>query len=114
MRMRVGSSIAAIAAAAVLTLSTGVAFAADPMTNVAQGADPAALPGAKVFGDTPASTPETVSFVLRAQNLAQLQAGVVNGESRFLTVGQFAATYGQSPATIAALEGYLARFGIRT
>ena len=68
----------------------------------------------KCFGDTPASTPEAVSFVLRAQNLGRLEASVTNGVSEFLTVNQFASTYGQRPATIAGLESYLAGFGIST
>jgi hypothetical protein len=37
-----------------------------------------------VFGNTPASTPETVSFVLRAQNLGQLESSVTSGMSHFL------------------------------
>ena len=84
------------------------------MTHVPQGVDPASLPGSTVFGDTPASTPETVSFVLRAQNLGQLENSVTGGVSHFLTVHQFASTYGQSPATVSALENYLNRFGIKT
>jgi kumamolisin len=81
---------------------------------VQQGTDVAALPGATAFGDTPASTPETVSFILRERNLPQLQAAVEHGAANFLTVGQFAATYGQSQANIAQLTGYLAQFGIST
>ena len=81
---------------------------------VQQGTDVAALPGATAFGDTPASTPETVSFILRERNLPQLQAAVEHGATNFLTVGQFAATYGQSQANIAQLTGYLAQFGIGT
>ncbi|HTU94390.1 MAG TPA: S53 family peptidase [Solirubrobacteraceae bacterium] len=84
------------------------------MTKVAQGVNPASLPGSTVFGDTPANTPETVSFVLRAQNLGQLESAVTNGVSHFLSVGQFASIYGQDPSTIAALRSYLAGFGIKT
>ncbi len=113
-RMRTLVGVGVAAAAAVLVTGSGVAHAADPMTKVAQGVDPAALPGSQVFGATPADTPETVSFVLRAQNLAQLEASVTDGPSHFLTVGQFASAYGQSAATIAALERYLANFGIHT
>ena len=83
-------------------------------TSVAQGVNPASLPGSKVFGDTPPGTPETVSFVLRAENLGRLEASVTGGMGHFLTVKQFAAEYGQSPATIAALESYLGKFGIHT
>jgi subtilase family serine protease len=81
---------------------------------VQQGTDVAALPGATAFGDTPASTPETVSFILRERNLPQLQAAVEHGATNFLTVGQFANTYGQSQANIAQLTRYLAQFGIST
>jgi len=81
---------------------------------VQQGTDVAALPGATAFGDTPPSTPETVSFIMREQNLPQLKAAVAGGVTHFLSVGQFAATYGQSPANIAQLTNYLAKFGIST
>ena len=60
----------------------------------------------------PARRRRSHSF-LRAQNLGQLEASVTNGADRFLTVNQFASRYGQSPATIASLEGYLATFGIQ-
>jgi kumamolisin len=81
---------------------------------VQQGTDVAALPGATAFGDTPPSTPETVSFIMRERNLPQLKAAVAGGVTNFLSVGQFAATYGQTPANIAQLTGYLAKFGIST
>jgi kumamolisin len=81
---------------------------------VQQGTNVAALPGATAFGDTSPSTPETVSFILRERNLPQLKAAVEQGVMNFLTVGQFAGTYGQTPANIAQLEGYLAQFGIST
>ncbi len=116
-RMRtLGLGSAAIAVSVLLTIGSAAAPAAgsNSMTKVAQGADPASLPGSTVFGDTPPSTPESVSFVLRAENLGQLEASVTNGANHFLTVNQFASSYGQSPATIAALEGYLAKFGIST
>jgi subtilase family serine protease len=81
---------------------------------VQQGTDVAALPGATAFGNTPPDTPETVSFILRERNLPQLKAAVAGGVTNFLSVGQFAATYGQSQASIAQLTGYLAKFGIST
>jgi kumamolisin len=116
MRTFVGLGSVAIAVAVLLTIGSAAAVAAgsSPMTKVAQGTDPASLPGSTVFGDTPPGTPETVSFVLRAQDLGQLEASVTDGASHFLTVNQFASSYGQSPATIAALEGYLDKFGINT
>jgi kumamolisin len=116
MRTLVGSGVAAAVFALCLTAGTAAASAAgsDPMTAVAQGVNPASLPGSTVFGDTRPNTPEAVSFVLRAQNLAQLESSVSGGVSHFLRVGQFAAAYGQSPPTIAALERYLASFGIQS
>ena len=81
---------------------------------VQQGTDVASLPGATAFGDTPASTPETVSFILRERNLPQLKAAVEHGVTNFLSVSQFAGTYGQTQANIAQLTAYLAKFGIST
>ncbi len=116
MRTLVGLAVGGMAVTALLTIGSAAALAAGsgPMTKVAQGVDPASLPGSKGFGDTNPGTPESVSFVLRAQNLRQLQASVTGGSDHFLTVTQFAKIYGQSPATIAALEAYLATFGIHT
>jgi len=116
MRTLVGLGSVAIVVAVLFTIGSAAAMAAgsSPMTKVAQGADPASLPGSTVFGDTPPSTPEAVSFVLRAQNVGQLEASVTNRASNFLTVNQFATRYGQSQSTIGALEGYLAGFGIKT
>jgi subtilase family serine protease len=81
---------------------------------VSSGINVAALPGASVFGTTPASTPETVSFVLKEQNLSFLQAEVQQGFKNDLTTSQFAGEFGQSPANISALTTYLAGFGIKT
>jgi subtilase family serine protease len=81
---------------------------------VQQGTDVAALPGATVFGNTPPSTPETVSFILRERNLRQLKAVVEHGARNFLSVRQFAGRYGQTRASIGQLTAYLARFGIST
>jgi kumamolisin len=116
MRPFVGLCLAAIAVVALLLVGSASARAAasGPMKKVAQGVNPALLPGSKVFGNTPAKTPETVSFVLRAHNLSQLEANVTGGVSKFLTVNQFASSYGQSPSTIAALESYLGTFGLKT
>jgi subtilase family serine protease len=96
----------------------GPASASTPSPNapepVQSGINVAALPGATVFGTTPASTPETVSFVLKEQNLSYLQAEVQQGVKTDLTTSQFAAAFGQSPANISALTSYLAGFGIKT
>jgi kumamolisin len=82
--------------------------------SVASGINVAHLPGAAVFGTTPASTPETVSFILKERNIGILQANVINGITKYLSVSQFASTYGQTPANVAALTGYLAHYGIKT
>ena len=39
---------------------------------------------------------------------------MINGVRNYLSVSQFASTYGQTPANIAALTSYLAGFGIKT
>jgi kumamolisin len=85
-------------------------------TSVPAGINAAALPGATVFGDTPADTPVTVSFVLKEQNIQSLEAQVEAGipTSSYLSVGQFAAEYGQPASNISALTSYLASFGIST
>jgi kumamolisin len=82
---------------------------------VSQGITAAALAGDPVFGKTPPGTPEIVSFILTARNAGLLQADVAHGMPLGqLSVGQFAAGFGQTPAHIDALEQYLASFGIRT
>jgi kumamolisin len=101
-----------------LTAFAGPASAATPDPNtpeqVATGVNVSHLPGATVFGRTPASTPETVSFILQERNINLLRANVLNGVTKYLTVSQFAGAYGQTPANIAALTSYLAHFGIKT
>ncbi len=83
--------------------------------RVPQGAGAAALSGLTVFGPTPASTPETVSFILKARNAGQLQASVEAGmPGGYLSVSQFARNYGQRQDNISALENYLSGFGIST
>jgi kumamolisin len=98
----------------VLLVGASVASAASPTQKVAQGVNPATLPGATVFGNTPPGTPETVSFIMREQNESQLEAGVEQGVRSFLSVPQFAARYGGFPFAINQLRGYLSRFGITT
>jgi subtilase family serine protease len=84
------------------------------LVPVGHGVEAAALPGATVFGTTPADTPESVSFILQARQAARLKATVEQGGHPFLTVSQFAQSYGQSPSSIYALELYLSQFGIET
>jgi subtilase family serine protease len=81
---------------------------------VQTGVSAATLPGATVFGNTPPSTPETVSFVLREQDLPQLETSIENGAHQFLSVSQFAQYYGQSQPNISRLQNYLAGYGITT
>ena len=107
--------------AAVAPLAGADAFAAtsaDPNTPTAvpSGINAAALPGATVFGSTPADTPVTVSFILKEQNMRSLEAHVEAGipSSGYLSVGKFAAQYGQPASNINALTSYLAGFGITT
>jgi kumamolisin len=85
-------------------------------TGVPAGINAATLPGATVFGNTPADTPETVSFVLKERSIQALENRVTGGipRSNYLSVSQFAARYGQSTSNINALTSYLAGFGIKT
>jgi subtilase family serine protease len=112
--MGVGAVVAPLAGAP----DAAAATRADPNTPtpVPSGVNAAALPGATVFGSTAADTPVTVSFILKEQNLRWLEAQVEAGipSSDYLSVGQFAAEYGQPVSNINALTGYLAGFGITT
>ncbi len=116
------SAVAVLGVAAVLAPLAAFAgpasAAATPNPNapeqVATGVNVAHLPGTTVFGSTPASTPETVSFILQERNSSLLRANVLNGVTKYLTVSQFASTYGQTPANVSALTSYLAGFGIKT
>src|ERR1700683_5695652 len=62
-------------------------------TQVLAGINAAALPGATVFGNTPASTQVTVSFVLKEQNIGSLEDQVETGIQPlgFLSLSHFAA-----------------------
>ena len=84
------------------------------MVPVAHGIDVGSLPGLSPSAPRSASTPETVSFIMDARNLNQLEWIVDHGVTHDLSVPQFAARYGQSPSVIAGLQGYLAHFGITT
>ncbi len=110
----VGAFLVPLAGAAGAAASSGPAPNAP--TRVPSGINAAALPGATVFGTTPADTPVTVSFVLNEQNIQSLEAQVEAGipTSDYLSVGEFAADYGQPASNISALTSYLAGFGIST
>lgn len=109
-------AIAAVAPAAAFLASSTASSAATPAPNtkvsVPQGTGPAALSHASVFGTTSASTPETVSFVLKERHLSQLITGVESGRIGHLSVTEFASRYGQPGSVISALRSYLAQFGI--
>jgi kumamolisin len=116
-RLSAGIVLGVAAVVAPLAGIAGPASASTPSPNqpekVASGIDPAQLPGASVFGTTPASTPEQVSFILKENNASYLQAEDQQGFKNYLTTSQFAAEFGQSPANIAALTTYLESFGIK-
>jgi subtilase family serine protease len=101
-----------------LAALSGPASASTPNPNtpepVSSGINAAQLPGATVFGTTPASTPEDVSFILRERNVGFLEAAVTLGIHSYLTVSQFASAYGQTPGNVSALTTYLAHYGIKT
>ena len=118
------SRVLAGLAAGVLAVATPVAVAATsakastPPSNspeqIPTGLLAAALPGAAAFGTTPASTPEQVSIILKERNISALESAVTGGLSHFDSVSQFASKYGQTPAVVNAVTGYLASFGITT
>jgi kumamolisin len=130
-RISIGAGIALLAAAGSLSSVAGAAEHAHGAVHRSAAAPSAtarthprqataivpsgtAPPGGTVFGTTPADTPESVSFILRARDLPQLKSAVEQGVHNFLSVSQFAQTYGQSPAHVDGLEAYLAGFGIQS
>jgi kumamolisin len=118
-RLWAGLAAGVLTAAASVAVTAGAASASStpgpntpekvPTSLLASG-----LPGSSAFGDTPSSTPEQVSFVLKERNKGQLEAAVTGGARRYDSVSQFAAKYGQSPAVVKGLTSYLAKFGIKT
>ena len=116
--MALGVAVVMIPLAALAGSASAATTASSPGPNtpesVASGINVASLPGAAVFGTTPADTPETVSFILREQNLNSLKVQVQLGIRNYLSVSQFASLYGQTEANISALTSYLAHFGIKT
>ena len=117
------SAAVVLGVAAVMTPLAAFASSASAATSgpgpntkesVASGINVASLPGATVFGTTPADTPETVSFILRERNENTLKIQAQLGIKNYLSVSQFASRYGQTQANISALTSYLAGFGIKT
>jgi kumamolisin len=107
-----GTAIVCMAVTVAASASSGPG--PDTLVPVTPGINAATVPGAVPFGPTPASTPETVSFVFRVQHLQELEAAVTGGIKNYLSVSQFASEYGADPAVISALESYLGQFGITT
>jgi kumamolisin len=84
-----------------------------PKIAIPQGAGAHQLSTLPVFGNTPPSTAETVSFILNMRNERSLEAQVNAGmPGGYMSVGQFAREYGQPQSNISALENYLAGYGI--
>ncbi len=107
--------VMALAAMVLSASATAAGSGATALTTVSPGLTTENLPSdATPFGTTPPSTPETVSFVLRMRGQSGLAWQVEQGMTSFLTVGQFAAEYGQPQSNISALEKYLAHYGIST
>ena len=110
-----------LASAAALTLpllGSSVASASVPSPNtptpVSDGVSASTLPNATVFGDTPADTPESVSFIMRLKNASALESAITHGLKSFVSESQFAKSYGADASTISALRSYLTKFGITT
>jgi kumamolisin len=118
-RMRLWAGLAAGAVVAAVPVAATAASAStgpgrNTLVRVTTGISPAGAPGAVGFGNTPASTPETVSFIFKERNLGQLEAAVTRGIRSYVSVGTFAREYGADPAAISGLKSYLGRFGITT
>jgi kumamolisin len=120
-RLSAGIVLGVAAVVAPLAALSGTAAASSPGPNtptpVSSGISVTDLPGIQVvYPNTPPATPETVSFILKEQNIGALEAEVEAGipSSQYLSVSQFAAKYGQPSSNIDALTSYLAGFGIST
>src|ERR1700721_4460748 len=96
-RLTAGILLGSVALVAPLAGASGASAASSPGPNtptaVPAGISAATLPGATVFGSTPADTPVTVSFILKEQNMRSLEARAEAGipSSGYLSVGTFAA-----------------------
>ena len=104
-RLWAGLAAGVLAVATSTAATAGAAQAASapgPNTpeKVATGLLASAVPGASAFGNTPANTPEQVSFVLKERNVTQLESAVTRGLTGFDSVNGFAAKYGQTAAVV--------------
>ncbi len=117
--MRTTVALTAVAGTLLAAVAVPIANAAQVeakpgQVSVPQGTGTAVLANLKSTGVfAPGTTQETVSFVLRARHLAELEARAeADRPGNYLSVTKFARRYGQSPASITALRRYLSRFGI--
>jgi kumamolisin len=118
-RTRCVPVVAMLAVAASVGAGTPAsAGAAAPARLVVAGAfHPGLMAGAVAHGRTPAATRMQISLVLRLRGGAALARRVESGGFRqgsFLSVSQFAARYGQTPAAVAEIRTYLRSHGLRT
>jgi subtilase family serine protease len=114
-RSRLWAGLAAGAlAAAVPVAATAGSAQASAAERIPTGFLASAVPGASAFGTTPSDTSEQVSFIMKENNISQLESAVTRGLTSFDSVRQFAARYGASPAVVSALRSYLGSFGITT
>ena len=107
----VGSGL--LVAGGALTASASAAGRAP----VSQGAESGVLQGATLVGATASSAPVRITVVLKARNLAALEAKVTGGafhRGTFLSVSQFANQYGQTPQVVALVNGYFRSHGFAT
>src|SRR5689334_1463233 len=91
-----GLAVAASAAATAGSAQAATTPGPNTPEKVPTGLLASALPGASVFGDTPADTPEQVSFILKERDLAQLESSVTKGLTSFDSVDKFTSKYGQT------------------
>jgi subtilase family serine protease len=118
-RLRLSAGLATGAVIAAVPIAATAASAAtsggpDALTRVSGSVTAKSLPHATAEGTTASSTPETISFILKANDLSSLESKVTSGyydPKNYLSTSHFASDYGQA-ATAAALSAYLAKYGI--
>jgi kumamolisin len=117
-RRTAGTILAAGTAGSMMLLSAvapaqGATNPSPAKVAVPQGVTLAGLNATPVFPVKP-STPETVTFALKMRNETALENKVDAGMHRFLSVAQFARTYGQPGSRIRSLDRFLHLYGIKT
>jgi subtilase family serine protease len=117
-RRHAGVALAITTAGSLVLIGAGSAVAATSSTApakvaVPQGISPRVLKNAHAMGAASGSTKETISFVLRARDMATLQTKVNAGmPGGYMSVRTFASTYGRTKTAISGLTKYLAKFHI--